>query len=90
MVWKFAYLTPMSAIRVIVGVSTGPPKQSIVPKPTSSQQMKRTFGAPSGAFGARYGAQSGSESRMSSAILPCECPPTSPTPSASSPYRPAP
>ncbi len=31
--------------------------------------MKRTFGAPSGAFGGRYGVQSGTESRMSRLIL---------------------
>ena len=30
-VWKFAYRTPMSAIRRMFGVSTGPPKTSIVP-----------------------------------------------------------
>ena len=30
-VWKFAYRTPMSAMRCMVGVSTGPPKTSIVP-----------------------------------------------------------
>lgn len=30
-VWKFEYRTPMSAIRDMVGVFTGPPKQSIVP-----------------------------------------------------------
>ena len=30
-VWKLAYRTPLSAIRLIVGVCTGPPKQSIVP-----------------------------------------------------------
>ncbi len=30
-VWKLEYRTPRSAIRLIVGVRTGPPKQSIVP-----------------------------------------------------------
>ena len=30
-VWKFAYRTPMSAIRRMFGVSTGPPNTSIVP-----------------------------------------------------------
>ena len=30
-VWKLAYFTPWSAMRVIVGVRTGPPKLSIVP-----------------------------------------------------------
>src|SRR5437879_6984936 len=32
--------------------------------------MYRTFGAPSGAFGASNGAQSGTESRMSTLITP--------------------
>ena len=30
-VWKFAYRTPASAMRRMLGVSTGPPKTSIVP-----------------------------------------------------------
>ncbi len=30
-VWKLAYRTPRSAMRRIVGVSTGPPKTSMVP-----------------------------------------------------------
>ena len=29
-VWKFEYRTPLSAMRRMVGVSTGPPKMSIV------------------------------------------------------------
>ncbi len=69
-VWKFEYFTPRSAIRRIVGVSIGPPKMSILPYPTSSQAMIRTFGAFSGAWAGRYGAQSGTESRMSTAIFP--------------------
>ena len=42
----------------------------MVAKPRSSHAMISTFGAPSGAFGARYGSQSGIESRMSGEILP--------------------
>ena len=30
-VWKLAYRTPMSAIRHMLGASTGPPKTSMVP-----------------------------------------------------------
>jgi hypothetical protein len=42
----------------------------MVAKPRSSHATISTFGAPSGAFGARYGSQSGTESRMSGEILP--------------------
>src|SRR6476620_11099379 len=69
-VWKFENFTPMSAMRCMFGVATGPPNTSIVPYPTSSHARNRTFGEPSGAFGARYGSQSGTESRTSTAILP--------------------
>src|SRR4249920_1409202 len=69
-VWKFAYRTPISAMRRMFGVCTGPPNTSIVPYPTSSQASNKTFGAPSDASGARNGPQSGVESRMSSSILP--------------------
>jgi len=69
-VWKFAYLRPMSAMRRMVGVSIGPPKTSIAPKPTSSQMIQSTFGAPFGAFGCRNGSQSGVESRMSTLTIP--------------------
>ncbi len=30
-VWKFEYRTPCCAMRLIVGVRTGPPKHSMVP-----------------------------------------------------------
>jgi hypothetical protein len=69
-VWKLLNRMPSSAIRVIFGVSTGPPKVSIVPYPTSSQTIKRIFGAPSGAIGWVNGIQSGSESLISTAIFP--------------------
>src|SRR5947209_469365 len=39
-------------------------------KPTSSQTIKRTLGAPSGAVGCRYGSQSGLESRISRLTTP--------------------
>jgi hypothetical protein len=57
-------------MRRIVGVSTGPPKMSIVEYPTSSQMMKRMFGAFSGAVGCTNGVQSGVASRISTANLP--------------------
>ena len=69
-VWKFENVTPISAIRRIVGHFTGPPKMSIVAKPRSSHAISNTFGASGRACGDRYGAQSGVESRMSSAIFP--------------------
>src|SRR5512137_269773 len=69
-VWKLLKRIPASAIRAIFGVSTGPPNVSMVPYPTSSQTMKRIFGAPSGAIGWVNGTQSGLESRISTAIFP--------------------
>jgi hypothetical protein len=60
----------MSAMRAMVGVSTGPPNSSMVPYPTSSHAIISTLGAASGAAGGRNGSQSGVESRMSSAIFP--------------------
>src|SRR6478752_26294 len=68
-VWKFEKHTPISAMRRMFGVSTGPPNTSIVPYPMSSHVRNSTFGASSGAFGGRYGAQSGTESRTSRAIF---------------------
>src|SRR2546421_4083971 len=54
----------------MVGVSIKPPHGSMAAKPTSSQTMKRTLGAPSGAVGCRYGSQSGLESRISRLTIP--------------------
>src|SRR6266571_7219640 len=54
----------------MVGVSIKPPHGSMAAKPTSSQTMKRTLGAPSGAVGCRYGSQSGLESRISRLTTP--------------------
>jgi hypothetical protein len=72
-VWKLLKRIPASAIRVIVGVSTGPPNVSMVPYPTSSQTIYRIFGAPSGATGCVKGTQSGFDSLISTAILPFHC-----------------
>src|SRR5271170_3644784 len=69
-VWNCDSRTPCSAMRVIAGISTRPPKQSHVAMPVSSHTRYRTLGAPSGAVGAANGPQSGSESRISSSILP--------------------
>jgi hypothetical protein len=69
-VWNCERRTPRSAMRLIAGMSTRPPKQSHVAMPVSSHTRYSTLGAPSGAVGAAYGPQSGSESRMSSSILP--------------------
>src|SRR5262245_15906527 len=49
-VWKWLYLSPLSASFVNVGVWHGPPKVLVAPKPTSSRRTKRMFGAPAGAF----------------------------------------
>src|SRR5438034_10460440 len=57
----------------MVGVSIKPPHGSMAAKPTSSQTMKRTLGAPSGAVGCRYGSQSGLESRISRLTIPLNC-----------------
>src|SRR6266480_7542063 len=54
----------------MVGVSMSPPHGSMAAKPTSSQTMKRTLGAPSGAVGCSYGSQSGLESRISRLTTP--------------------
>src|ERR1700722_4774606 len=40
------YKRPSPARRSILGVSHGPPKQPICPKPTSSRTMNNTFGGP--------------------------------------------
>ena len=45
-VWKLLNRMPESAIRVIFGVSTGPPNVSMVPYPTSSQTIIRILGIP--------------------------------------------
>src|SRR5437773_1949336 len=54
----------------MVGVSMSPPHGSMAAKPTSSQTMKSTLGAPSGAVGCKYGSQSGLESRISRLTTP--------------------
>ena len=38
-VWKFVYVSPRSAIRLMFGVSIRPPNDSIAEKPTSSRTM---------------------------------------------------
>jgi len=38
-VWKFVYVRPRSAIRLMFGVSIIPPNGSIAEKPTSSRTM---------------------------------------------------
>ena len=38
-VWKFVYVSPCSAIRLMFGVSIRPPNGSIAEKPTSSSTM---------------------------------------------------
>ena len=38
-VWKFVYVSPRSAIRLMFGVSISPPNGSIAEKPTSSSTM---------------------------------------------------
>ena len=69
-VWKFVYLMPRCAIRLMFGVSIRPPNGSIAEKPTSSSTTYRMLGAPSGAIGWRYGSQSGTESLMSMLTTP--------------------
>src|ERR1700743_3381128 len=69
-VWNCDSRTPRSAIRVMAGISTRPPKQSHVAMPVSSHTRYRMLGASCGAVGAANGPQSGSESRISSSILP--------------------
>src|SRR5215213_5560955 len=69
-VWKFVYVSPRSAIRLMFGVSTSPPYGSIAEKPTSSRTTYSTLGAPSGAIGWVNGSQSGTESLMSMSIFP--------------------
>ena len=51
-VWNCDSRTPRSAIRLIAGMSTSPPKQSHVAMPVSSHTRYRTLGASSGAVGA--------------------------------------
>src|SRR3954447_25975705 len=75
-VWKFVYVRPLSAIRLMFGVSIRPPNGSIARKPTSSRTMKRTFGASSGGTGCLYGSQSGTESRTSTLTTPLNGLPT--------------
>ena len=69
-VWNCDSRTPRSAMRVIVGISTKPPKQSQVAMPVSSHTRYRMLGAHYAAVGAANGPQSGSESRISNSILP--------------------
>ena len=38
-VWKFVYVRPASAIRLMLGVSISPPNGSIAANPTSSRTM---------------------------------------------------
>jgi hypothetical protein len=47
-VWKFVYLRPLSAMRLMFGVSIIPPYGSSAEKPTSSKTTYSTLGAPSG------------------------------------------
>src|SRR5258708_15184621 len=47
-VWKRVYFNPCAASRSAVGVWHGPPNALEAPKPTSSNRMTRTFGAPVG------------------------------------------
>src|SRR5262249_59641052 len=69
-VWKFVYVSPRSAIRLMLGVSIKPPNGSIAEKPTSSRTTYSTLGAPPGAIGCLYGSQSGVESLMSMLTVP--------------------
>ena len=71
-VWNCDSRTPRSAMRLMAGISTRPPKQSQVAMPVSSHTRYKTLGASFGAVGAAYGPQSGSESRMSSFDLAVE------------------
>ena len=57
-------------MRLMLGVSISPPKDSIAEKPTSSRTTYSTFGAPSGGTGCAYGSQSGVDSWMSVLIVP--------------------
>src|SRR4051795_12216062 len=47
-VWNLLYRNPPAARRSAVGVWHGPPKALEAPKPTSSSNTMRTFGAPAG------------------------------------------
>lgn len=51
-VWNWERRTPRSAMRLMAGICTRPPKQSQAAMPVSSQTRYRTLGAPSGAVGA--------------------------------------
>ena len=48
--WKFVYVRPRCAIRLMFGVSIGPPNGFIAENPASSSTTYSTLGAPSGAF----------------------------------------
>src|SRR5688572_10606278 len=54
-VWKRVNFSPSAASRSNVGVSMGPPKALLAPKPTSSIRITRTLGAPSGGRSRRMG-----------------------------------
>jgi hypothetical protein len=69
-VCQFVYVSPDAASFLMFGVSIRPPHGSMAEKPTSSNTMYTTLGAPSGATGWRYGSQSGVESRSSMLMVP--------------------
>src|SRR5512132_3814399 len=69
-VCQFVYVSPDAASFWMFGVSIRPPHGSMAEKPTSSNTMYMTLGAPSGATGWRYGSQSGVESRSSMLMMP--------------------
>ena len=60
--WNRLYVMPMSCTRLKAGVLTGPPKESMEPKPASSMRTTSTLGASSGALGPGMNAQSATES----------------------------
>src|SRR6516162_9759866 len=67
-VWNWLYLSPFLARLSKVGVLTGPPKGPDAPKPTSSSNTSKTFGAPAGAWSGWV--KSGLESLTSIVIAP--------------------
>ena len=60
--WNRLYVMPMSCTRLKAGVLTGPPKESMEPKPASSMRTTSTLGASSGALGPGMNDQSATES----------------------------
>jgi hypothetical protein len=50
-VWKFVYVRPLSAMRLMFGTSIAPPYGSSAEKPTSSRTTYRTLGASAGGTG---------------------------------------